>query len=233
VTQPPAPRFIDRFGAVIFDMCKTFMFGHDRFGPHEDFFATYQRLGHSRLTHDQVHDAFRRALDVIHFKYNSSDFYEDFPSVHEVFASVAAKPDVDALEEVFTVHEIGRVPAENHAFLRDLAKTHWIGVLSNICAHPDRWVKSSGDAETFALFDHLSFSSTGRAIKPSSVFFAEVLAAAPKGRPILFVGDDINRDIIPAKRLGLGTAWIAERGAAHPDADVVVEKLVDLALLEA
>jgi FMN phosphatase YigB (HAD superfamily) len=142
-----------------------------------------------------------------------------------------ASEDLADVEAVFTAHEIGRVPPENHAFLSDVAKSHWIGVLSNICAHPDRWVKTSGDAETFALFHHLEFSSTGRTIKPSRVFFEQVLRAAPKGRPILFDGDDINRDIVPAKAFGLGTAWIAKAGSSHPDADVVVERLADLATL--
>ena len=45
---------------------------------------------------------------------------------------------------------------------------------------------------------------------------------------VLFVGDSLERDIVPAKALGLATAWIAPAGSMHPAADVVVETLPDL-----
>jgi FMN phosphatase YigB (HAD superfamily) len=224
-------RFIDQFGAILFDMCGTFMFGHDRVGPNEDFFATYLRLGGTRLTREQVTDAMRLGLDVIRYKYNSRDFYEDFPSVAEVYAPFVAEEDLPDVEAVFTAHEIGTIPAENEVFLREVAKSHWIGVVSNICAHPDAWVPVSPNVETFRAFHCLVFSSEGRTIKPARAIFDRALAAAPKDKPILFVGDDLNRDIIPAKSLGLGTAWISKTGSKHPDADVVVERLTDLATL--
>ncbi len=45
--------------------------------------------------------------------------------------------------------------------------------------------------------------------KPNSAYYAEVLAALnwPDG-PVLMVGDDLDRDIIPAHQLGLSTFWI-------------------------
>lgn len=222
-------RFLDQFGAILFDMCGTFMVDHDRLGPNADFYATYRQIGGTRLTRDQVHDAMRRGLDVINFRYNSPDFHEDFPSVAEVYAPFVAPEDLKELETVLAAHEIGTIPPENEAFLRDLSKTHWIGVVSNICSHPDAWVPASPNVETFRAFHHLVFSSEGRTIKPARAIFERALTAAPKGRPILFVGDDINRDIMPAKSLGLGTAWIAKLGSKHPDADIVVQKLTDLA----
>jgi len=47
-------RFIDEFSAVLLDMNGTFMFGHDRLGPEEDYWETYRALGGSRLGRDQV-----------------------------------------------------------------------------------------------------------------------------------------------------------------------------------
>ena len=38
-------RVLDRFKVILLDMNGTFMFGQDRFGPEEDFAATYRRLG--------------------------------------------------------------------------------------------------------------------------------------------------------------------------------------------
>jgi len=39
------PRFLDQFPVLLLDMNGTFMFGHDRFGPDEDYYATYRPLG--------------------------------------------------------------------------------------------------------------------------------------------------------------------------------------------
>lgn len=37
--------FLDNFSAILLDMNGTFMFGHDRFGPEEDYYATYCVMG--------------------------------------------------------------------------------------------------------------------------------------------------------------------------------------------
>ena len=225
-------RFLDRFDAILFDMCGTFMFGHDRFGPEDDLFATYGRLGGARMSRGELDEAFRLALEMMRERYDALEHFEDFPSVRECFEPFCDAADLGDLETVFVAHEIGRIPEENQTFLRDLKRTHWIGVVSNICAHPDRWVSQSPDAETFRAFDHLVFSSEGRVIKPSLRIFERALAAVPAGKRVLFVGDNLQRDIIPAKSLGLGTAWIAPVASAHPDADVAVQRLTDLATLK-
>ena len=45
-------RFLDQFSVLLLDMNGTFMFGHDRFGPDEDYFATYASLGGRNLDRD-------------------------------------------------------------------------------------------------------------------------------------------------------------------------------------
>jgi putative hydrolase of the HAD superfamily len=50
---------------------------------------------------------------------------------------------------------------------------------------------------------------------------------------VLFIGDSLERDIVPAKALGLSTAWIAPFGSAALAADVVVESLPELVHLAA
>ena len=42
------------------------------------------------------------------------------------------------------------------------------------------------------------------------------------------MGDSLDRDIRPARSLGLQTAWIAPAGAAAREADVVIASLPDL-----
>jgi putative hydrolase of the HAD superfamily len=85
------------------------------------------------------------------------------------------------------------------------------------------------DAETFRLFTALVFSSEGRSIKPSPAIFRRALGHFPSTTAMLFIGDSLERDVIPAKALGLSTVWIAPPGSAHPAADRVVERLPDLA----
>src|SRR5262249_27392781 len=46
--------FLSNYRVVLLDMNGTFMFGHDRLGPGEDFHATYATLGGTRLGPDEV-----------------------------------------------------------------------------------------------------------------------------------------------------------------------------------
>jgi putative hydrolase of the HAD superfamily len=77
------------------------------------------------------------------------------------------------------------------------------------------------------------FSSEGRTIKPSHTLCQRALADLPPGATVLFAGDSLDRDIIPAKALGMDTAWIAPAGSSHPAADIVIEGLPDLAVAPA
>src|SRR2546426_10370117 len=52
-----ASDILSRFGAVLLDMNGTLMFGGDRFGPDQDYAATYRSLGGSRLAPEVVQAA--------------------------------------------------------------------------------------------------------------------------------------------------------------------------------
>jgi putative hydrolase of the HAD superfamily len=222
--------FLDEFAVLLFDMNGTFMFGHDRFGPEQDYFATYRRLGGDRLTREQLLAVWTPSLAALLAIYETPANFDDFPTLAEVFAAHGASTtDIPLLERVFAAHEIGTVPAAHKAFLTHVARTHALGVVSNICAHPDLWLRSCASADVFTLFRALVFSSESRHIKPSPEIFAMALAQFQTSGPILFVGDSLERDIIPAKSLGLATAWIAPTGSAHEAADRVVSALPELA----
>lgn len=227
-------RFVDGFAVILLDMNGTFMFGHDRLGPEQDFFATYQRLGGVRLTREQLLAIWTPSLAALLTSYESPASIDDFPTLTEVFARhEAAASDIPLLERVFAAHEIGVVPPAHAAFLRATAQTHALGVVSNICAHPDLWLRTCESADVFEVFASLVFSSEGRSIKPSAALFKRAMAQFPQAGPILFVGDSLERDIIPAKALGLATVWIAPAGSAHPAADRVVSSLLELARIAA
>lgn len=207
----------------------TFMFGHDRFGPDEDYYATYRSLGGRRLGREELLGIFNPSLDELLRIYDTPARSDDFPSLAEVFADHGATgDDVALLEAVFAAHEIGEVPPAHAETLRQLAQTHELGVVSNLCSHPRSWLSTCASAPVFELFQTLVFSSEGRSVKPSPAIFRRALAHFPRETPILFIGDSLERDIIPAKSLGMATAWIAPDGCNHPAADCVVQSLTEL-----
>lgn len=145
----------------------------------------------------------------------------------------AEEAELPILVQLFATHELGRIPPEHRDFIESVAATHVLGVVSNLCAHPREWLASHPDAEVFAHLSPLVFSSEGRTIKPSARLFHRALDALPPGVSVVFAGDSLDRDIIPAKGLGLATVWIAPPGSAHPAADRVIATLPELATLPA
>jgi putative hydrolase of the HAD superfamily len=225
--------FLDHYSAVLLDMNGTFMFDCDRFGPGEDYYATYVAAGGRRLDRAALMRIMQAGLDGILRDYETPARYEDFPSVSEAFERYTDAPaaELPLLEQVFARHEIGRVPPATADFLRSLAETHRLGIVSNICAKPDPWLGLFRETGLLSLFSTVVFSSEGRAIKPSHRLFRRALDELPSDATVLFVGDSLVRDILPAKALGLDTVWVAPDGSAHPAADAVIPRLTDLAFL--
>ncbi|MFO1532771.1 MAG: HAD family hydrolase [Thermoplasmatota archaeon] len=80
--------------------------------------------------------------------------------------------------------------------------------------------------EAFALEAEVDFVGISGELghwKPDAAAFHAVLDRL-RVRPeeALMVGDSIDFDILPAKALGMQTAWVNPAGASHPQADVVV-----------
>ncbi len=82
---------LERYPVVLLDMNGTFMFGQDRFGPGEDFAATYRILGGRALAHGEVERAVRAACDSLASDYQNPAKYDDFPQVADVL--LIAKSD--------------------------------------------------------------------------------------------------------------------------------------------
>lgn len=232
------PRLFGRFHVLLLDMHGTFMFGQDRFGPGEDFHATYRRLGGSRLSPGEVEGAIRGVHAELSRAYDDPARYDDFPSVAEGLRAWAGHPglaaaEVELLVDVLAEHERGRVPADHHALLLRLARSFELGVVSNLWAPKDRWLAELARTGLLPAFKKLVFSSDGRSMKPSPVLFREALAAfdVDPGE-VLFVGDSPRYDLAGAKGVGLATAWInpeaRTRAISHPLADFVFPDLLTL-----
>ena len=90
--------------------------------------------------------------------------------------------------------------------------------------HRLRWAGIDPEnVELISTFEHFHFSKTHPA------YFAEVLGRLgwPEG-PILMVGNDMERDLLPAHRLGLATYWIDADPASGPGFEAGRGKLEDL-----
>lgn len=90
--------------------------------------------------------------------------------------------------------------------------------------HRMRWAGIDPDkVELISTFEHFHFTKTHPA------YYAEVLGRLgwPDGS-ILMVGNDVERDLAPAHRLGLATYFIAEESALNPEFTAGRGKLADL-----
>jgi HAD superfamily hydrolase (TIGR01509 family) len=79
-------------------------------------------------------------------------------------------------------------------------------------------------------FDHLWTSRELGAAKPDPAFFTSILDRLElEARACLMVGNDHDKDIVPAKAAGLQTIWLAPSSAdAAPAADLVIHSLEEL-----
>ena len=222
--------FLSHFDVILLDMNGTFMFGHDRFAPGEDYHATYRALGGHRLSRESLATTMAGCLSGLLRDYDTPSRFDDFPTLAEAFRNYggAAEDDIPMLERVFGAHERGVVPSEHAECLVRLSHTHRLGVVSNICGRPQSWRDHFSDVGLQSAFTCTVFSSEGRSIKPSHRLFHSALTSFPAGARVLFVGDNHERDIVPARALGLGTAWIAPAGSVSAIADVVVGSLLEL-----
>lgn len=220
--------FLAQFDVILLDLNGTFMFGHDRFGPEQDYFATYRAHGGARLDRATVATTMERCLQELLRAYDDPAHVDDFPTLPEAFTAFADAhaEDLPTLCATFAAHELGVIPPAHAAVLQRLSASHRLGVVSNICGEPTVWRAHFAAVGLASVFTTTVFSSEGRSIKPSPQIFQQALAAFPDVQRILFVGDSWDRDMLPAKRLGWATAWISDTGAG--DADCVIPSLLAL-----
>ncbi len=227
------------FAAILLDLNGTFMFGHDRFGPDQDYLATYREFGGRLLKADDL----RMSMDACFAKldrfYRDSVYYNCFPSVADVLTTL---PETDGLppgelfliERVIAAHEAGRIPDEYVAAVRTLAETHRLGIVSNIWSRKDRYVAELDRVGLLDQFGAVVFSSDGACMKPSRVLFDQAVAGLGlHPHEIVVVGDSLRCDVGGAAEAGLASVWIDFKGqgvsAGDPRPGWVVRDLCDLA----
>ena len=225
------PSCINEFSVVLLDMNGTFMFGGDRFGPEENYAATYHVLG-GTLPAQVANEAIQAAFGYLEARYTDPACYEAFPGVAEALASVPegrglSGHDRRLLSRTFARHEQGRVPPEYAQALERLSKRHRLGLVADIWADRQGWDEELERAGVLDLFAALVFSSDGRSVKPSPEPFIRALRILNVGiEDAVVVGDSARRDGGGAKAAGLPFVLVGcER---HPDAVGHTESLLEL-----
>ena len=228
-----------RYAAVLLDLNGTFMFGQDRFGPEFDYFETYRDLGGGLLDRAAVRAAIDGCWESMEAVADDPARFDSFPGVGETLAALAATKglpggELERLEAVFARHEVGTIPAAYGQLLQDLARTHRLGLVSNIWSEKAPYLAGLERAGLVNLLDPLLFSSDGRSIKPSRrLFDAAVDALDLPPSQIVFIGDSLFRDVGGAARAGLATVWIDGAGSGTgdrgPRPDYIISDLLDLA----
>ena len=216
----------------------TFLFGGDRFGPEQDFAATYRALGGRHLPDDVVRHSVRSCCETLGVIYEDGARCDSFPAVLETLRDLPTtrdvpEPELVLLERVIAEHECGTVP-ETHAWaLRTLAATHRLGLIANIISRKEPWLEEFARASVLALFETMVFSSDGCSIKPSRKLFDQAVGAmrAPRS-DVVFVGDSLRCDIGGAAGAGLASIWIDRSGRGRrpgdPEPTFVIRDLCEL-----
>lgn len=233
-----APDILSRFAAVLLDMNGTIMFGGDRFGPDQDYAATYRTLGGSQLAAEVVQATITACYETLEQIYNDPARCDSLPQVLDTLRTLPPAHRLDdrelkLLEGVIAQHERGQVPDPYAVSLRNLARSHPLGLVANILSRKELWLQEFQRAGVLDLFAVTVFSSDGSSMKPSRKLFDHAVTALPVPRSeMVFVGDSLRCDIAGAAGAGLATVWIDRVGsglrAGDPQPDFVVRDLLEL-----
>ena len=229
---------LSRFTVVLLDMNGTFMFGGDRFGPEQDFAATYHALGGRRLPTRVVHDAVLACFETLGVIYEDSARCDSFPAVLDTLRDLPMirnlpENELELLERVIAEHELGTISDPYALALKRLAATHRLGVIANIISRKEPWLREFARAGVLNLFATTVFSSDSRSVKPSRKLFEQALRDmnAPTSE-VVFVGDSLRCDIGGAAGAGLSSIWIDRAGrgreASDPESTCVIGNLLEL-----
>ena len=208
----------------------TFMFGQDRFGETEDFYSTYRTIGGYRLTPEAVQSSVIATCAGLTRDYQNPDLVESFPALSEGVRRYGKVPDdhIPEIEAVIATHEVGCIPHWASETLCRLSKTHKIAIVSNVWAAASHWTNELSRSGVANVCSGLIFSSDLGCIKPSpKPFLAALHLLSARPQEALFVGDSPERDIRPARALGMGTAWVANAGT-EVAADIRIATIADL-----
>ncbi|MGI9264500.1 MAG: HAD family hydrolase [Gammaproteobacteria bacterium] len=221
-----------RYSTILFDLNGTLARDYDRFGPHQDYHATYTRLGGRTLASSHLHEIITSSLARLMERYEGG-CPDDFPPYRDFIddANCLSEAELQLIENTVAEHEIGYISPSCVAFLKDLSERHVLGIVS------DLWAPAACCREYFrnqgldALFGVLVFSSEEGAVKPSCKPFMKAMSElGAQAARTLFVGNDPLRDIEGAASCGMKTVLIGSAECYPTDsrADYAIDTIEEL-----
>lgn len=216
-----AKEFIKDYDVLIFDLGKTIMFEGDRFGNSQDYEDTYKSFGGCLINNEDLHELISHIYSTLLVISRTPYYVDIMPTVREfldkdMHFDMYDSHEKDLLEQVFAYHECGTVPQECRQTLKKLAKTHRLGIISNVWCSSKYFFNKLKEDEVFELFDNIIISSDHGTVKPSRKIFA--MAAENFKRPpaeIVYIGDNYGRDIVGSANAGMRNIWV-NRNGYHP-----------------
>lgn len=225
-------RYIDNYDVLLFDVQMTIMYDVDRFSETENFHAAYRKFGGALLSPQEVRTAILRCFNYLLPHYNNPEFFDCFPSLEDAFNTscpdLSLSPnELNILMKTFAFHECGHIPDDYAYCIKELAKTHKLGVVSNIWAKKETWILEFENKKILDCFEVLIFSSDYKCIKPSPSLFHQAMRSfnAPHDR-FVFIGDSPAYDIAGAQAAGIDAILTtnnkpAPRGFDHKPVHIV------------
>src|SRR2546427_10732982 len=155
----------------------TLLFGGDRFGPDQDYAATYRSLGGSRLAPEVVQAAIPACYEIMERIYNDPARCDSFPRVLDMLSRLPQvkgleERELKLLEDVIARHERGQGPDAYAIALRSLARSHPLGLVANILSRKDLWLEEVRRVGVLDRFVSTVFASDSPCIKPAPTPFA-------------------------------------------------------------
>ncbi len=207
---------INDYDVYIFDVCLTLMFNVDRFDDNQDYYATYSQLGGSALDRETVQESIATIWNAAIQDYRDPAKFDNYPKLryyidHCLKDTAITTGEKDLLAKVIATHEAGQIPQEIAETIKKLHGEKQLGIISNITSEPELFLKEFERVEIRSCFEHIIFSSEYGAIKPSEKLFHIALESfkVPVER-IVYIGDSYNRDVIGAKKVGMGSVLLTD-----------------------
>lgn len=206
-------RLCQTYPIWLLDMNGTFMFGGDRFGPSEDYGATYAECGGTLDTY-KAQTLISACFTYLGVRYPDPAYHESFPSVVEALQAITRHEplptsEIDTLAHVFAQHEVGRIPQPYAEALRAFAQHHRLALIADIWAEKTLWIRELTRAQVLDCFEVLLFSSDHGCVKPSPVLFEKAMQHmnVPPSDCIM-IGDSARRDVGGAAAARIDAVWI-------------------------
>jgi len=227
--QPSAP-IAPALAAVLFDMGGTL----DGDGLHWlDRFAAAYRTAGVTVSFERLRAAFdaaerRAAADEEIATAGLRAMLERHVAWQLAYLELTGEPLGSRIVDLFE-QPIRDVAGRNAAVLRTLtARGLLVGVVSNGCGNVDVLCRDLGYASALSVV--IDSRRAGVAKPDPRIYLTAAAALALPATAIMMVGDSFDRDIVPAKAIGMQTAWL-HGGRACPDptrVDMPLEALADL-----